>query len=214
MQCADISLVKTAGDAVDDDMLLLATLGDVEFTYVVKNTGTATLIDIELIDDNATPADTSDDVTVDCPKTTLEPGESMTCTAILAVDEYGLRTNIAVVYGHPEVAPDDEVQDDDDAQVNVPEPVVTPTPRITPPPTSTIDGEQGTDSGNGLFLLLAALAGVMLTAGYLVPATAEGPPHASRLTPAPPRGRPPAGPTMGSRTPQSGSPRPGRDAPA
>ncbi len=172
VQCADISLVKTAGDAPDGDTLLLATLGDVEFTYEVENTGTATLIDIELIDDNATPADPSDDVIVDCPKTTLEPGESMTCTATLPIEDYGLRTNIAVAYGTPELDPEGEVQDDDDAKVNVPEPVVTPTPRITPPPTDGL-AEQGTDSGNGLFLLLAALAGVMLTAGYLVPATAK-----------------------------------------
>jgi uncharacterized repeat protein (TIGR01451 family) len=172
VQCADISLVKTAGDAPDDETLLIATLGEVEFTYVVENTGTATLVDVELIDDNATPADPSDDVIVDCPKTTLEPGESMTCTATLPIEDYGLRTNIAVVYGYPEPNPEEEVKDDDDATVNVPEPVVTPTPRITPPPT---DGlvEQGTDSGNGLFLLLAALAGVMLTAGYLVPVTVK-----------------------------------------
>ena len=96
----------------------------------------------------------------------------MTCTATLPTEDYGLRTNIAVAYGYPELNPEDEVQDDDDAKVNVPEPVVTPTPRITPPPTDGI-AEQGTDSGNGLFLLLAALAGVMLTAGYLVPATAK-----------------------------------------
>ena len=67
--------MKTAGDAPDGDTLLLATLGDVEFTYVVKNTGTTKLINIELIDDNATPADPSDDVIVDCPKTTLEAND-------------------------------------------------------------------------------------------------------------------------------------------
>ncbi len=172
VQCAEISLVKTAGDAPDGDTLLLTTPGNVEFTYVVTNTSTATLINIELVDDNATPANTSDDVAVTCPKTTLAAGESMTCTVTLPVTGFGLRTNIAVVSGHPELSPEDTVQDDDDAKMNVPEPEVTPTARITPPPTSTLDGDQGADPGSGMLMLLG-LAGVMLVAGYAIPVTAK-----------------------------------------
>jgi uncharacterized repeat protein (TIGR01451 family) len=173
VQCAAIQVVKTAGDAPDGETLLLAGPGDVEFTFVVTNTGTATLVDLELVDDNATP-ETSDDVTVTCPKTTLTPGESTTCTVSLPVEGSGLRTNIAVVSAHPELAPEDEVSAVDDAMVNVPEPEVTPTPtpRITPPPTDGV-AEQGSETGTGLFLLLAAMAGVMLTAGYLAPRTAK-----------------------------------------
>ena len=171
--CADISLVKAAGDAPDGDTLLLVEPGDVEFSYVVTNTGTAPLINIELVDDNATPGDTSDDVSVTCPQSTLAAGEEMTCTVTLPVAGYGLRTNIAVVSGNPELEPEQQVSADDDAMVNVPEPEVTPTPRITPPPTSTIDGEQGTGAGNGLLLVLLALAGTMLAAGYAIPATAK-----------------------------------------
>jgi uncharacterized repeat protein (TIGR01451 family) len=171
--CADISLVKTAGDAPDGDTLLLVEPGDVAFTYVVKNTGTATLIDIELVDDNATPGDPSDDVIVTCPQTTLAPGEEMTCTVTLPVSGYGLRTNIAVVTATPDIEPEEQVDAADDAIVNVPEPEVTPTPRITPPATSTIDGEQGSDTGSGMLLLLMLLGGVMLIAGYGFPAMAR-----------------------------------------
>ncbi len=68
VQCASIDLVKTAGIAADGDTLHLAQPGDVVFTYVVTNTGTATLEHIALVDDNATPGNTADDVTVVCPK--------------------------------------------------------------------------------------------------------------------------------------------------
>jgi len=97
----------------------------------------------------------------------------MTCTVTLAVPGYGLKTNIAVVSGNPELEPEGEVSDDDDAKVNIPEPVITPTPRLTPPPTSAVDADQGTETGSGMLLLLVALGGVMLAAGYLVPATAK-----------------------------------------
>ena len=55
--------------------------GDVVFTYLVTNTGSADLTDIALVDDNATPANTADDITVICPETFLAAGDSMTCTA-------------------------------------------------------------------------------------------------------------------------------------
>jgi uncharacterized repeat protein (TIGR01451 family) len=49
-------------------------VGDpVAWTYVVTNNGDATLTDIVVTDDQG--------VTVTCPKDTLTPGESMTCTA-------------------------------------------------------------------------------------------------------------------------------------
>ena len=63
VQCASIDLVKTAGNAADGTILTIPVPGSVTFTYVVTNTGTADLVDIALVDDNATPANTADDVT-------------------------------------------------------------------------------------------------------------------------------------------------------
>ena len=171
--CAGIDLVKTAGDVPDGETMLLVAPGDVAFTYVVRNTGTATLINVELVDDNATPDDPTDDVTVACPQSTLAPDEEMTCTVTLPVTGYGLMTNIAVVTGTPEIEPQQSVSDVDDATVSVPEPEVTPTPRITPPPTSTIDAVQGPATGSSLPVLLVILGVVMLVAGYAAPATAK-----------------------------------------
>ena len=180
VQCASISLVKTAGTAADGSDLLLAVPANVVFTYVVTNTGTAALQNVVLVDDNATPANTSDDITITCPKTTLAAGESMTCTATLPVG-IGLRINIATVTANPVLEPGGRVSDTDDAVVRVPEPEVTPTPtpkptptaRLTMPPTSTVDGGASGTDGNGLFLILIAIAGLMLTAGTLIPAPAR-----------------------------------------
>ena len=174
VQCASISLVKTAGNAADDADLLLAVPGNVVFTYVVTNTGTAALENVDLVDDNATPGDTSDDIAITCPEDTLAAGESMTCNATLPVG-IGLRINIATVTANPVLESEGEVSDADDAVVRVPEPEVTPTPTpsLTLPPTSTVDGDASGTAGNGLFIILLFLAGLMLTAGYLVPAPAR-----------------------------------------
>jgi uncharacterized repeat protein (TIGR01451 family) len=179
VQCASISLVKTAGNAPDGTELLVQKPGNVTFTYVVTNTGTADLVNLMLVDDNATPGNTSDDIDVTCPSTSLAAGASMTCTATLPVT-YGLRINIAVVTANPEIAPEDEVTDTDDAKVRVPQPVVTPTPKptrtpkITPPPTESLGGaETPNGTGTGLFLVLLSLAGIMLALGYLVPSPAR-----------------------------------------
>jgi len=119
VQCTGISLVKTAGTAEDGEDFVTEP-GSVDFTYVVTNTSSAALIDITLVDDNATPDDDSDDFAVICPKTTLAAGESMTCTASADVD-FGVRTNIAVVVGHPQLKPEASVSDEDDAVVRVPQ---------------------------------------------------------------------------------------------
>jgi hypothetical protein len=75
------------------------------------------------VDDNATPLDTSDDVTVECLEDTLAAGESMTCTATLPVD-FGLRQNWAVVTANPVLEPEAEVSATDDAKVRVPQLVI------------------------------------------------------------------------------------------
>ena len=175
VQCTGITLVKTAGDAANGDTLTLLVPGNVVFTYVVTNTGTADLQGLVLVDDNATPANPADDITVTCPSSTLAAGESMTCTATLPVG-YGTHTNTATVTTHPVVDQEGTVSATDNAVVFVPQPEVTPTPtpKLTLPPTSTVDAANPTSqSGSGLLLLLVAIAGITLLAGYLVPAPAR-----------------------------------------
>jgi hypothetical protein len=100
----------------------------------------------------------------------------MTCTATLPVG-YGTRTNVATVTADPVVNPEATVSAEDDAVVVVPEPTPTPSGSVealTPPPTSTIDQPKGSNqAGFGLLLLLAGLAGLVLTVGGLTPATAR-----------------------------------------
>jgi len=117
--CPQISIVKTAGDAADGDEYVTEP-AEVPFTYVVKNTGTADLINVVIVDDNATPDDPSDDFVADCEQTTLEVGEEMTCTGTAPVS-FGIRTNLAVVSANPELNPEQEVTDEDDAVVRVPQ---------------------------------------------------------------------------------------------
>jgi hypothetical protein len=133
------------------------------------------------VDDNATPANTADDITITCPKTSLAAGESMTCTASIPVT-YGTQTNIGTVTGHPVVEPTGTVKATDNAVVQVPQPEVTPsptpkptpTPKLTLPPTSTVDGgSPSSQSGTGLFLVLLAIAGFVLVAGFVTPSPAR-----------------------------------------
>ena len=127
-----------------------------------------------MVDDNATPANTADDVKVSCPSTALAVVATMTCTATLPVT-VGSRTNIATVTANAVLDAKTKVSDSDDAVVVVPElSTPKPTPKVTPPPTSTIDGaDSGTTGTTGLLLVLAALAGLMLAAGYMRPARAK-----------------------------------------
>ena len=176
VQCASISLVKTAGDAADGAILTIPVPGTVTFTYVVTNTGTTDLEGIHLVDDNATPANTADDITIICPQTSLEAGESMTCTADIPVTGTGItRTNVATVTAHPVLDEESTVSATDDAVVKVPAPVITPrpTPRITPPPTSTLDEGTQSSGGTGLLLVLLGIAGLTLVLGYAMPAPAK-----------------------------------------
>ncbi len=107
-----IDLVKTAGDAADGGTYTTLA-GPVTYTYLVTNDGELTLSDIVVTDDNGTPADSGDDFTATCPKTTLAPGESMTCTKTVTVPAN--RTNTAVASGH--TVQGTSVSDDDQAIV-------------------------------------------------------------------------------------------------
>jgi len=63
-----------------------------QFTFVVTNTGTIALGNVSVTDDTG--------MTVTCPKTTLDPGESMTCTASSTAIA-GLHTNVGTATGTP-----------------------------------------------------------------------------------------------------------------
>lgn len=66
----------------------------VTWTYIVTNTGTTTLSNVGVVDDQGP------DVT--CPKATLQPAESMTCTAT-GTARAGLYTNVGTATGTPPV---------------------------------------------------------------------------------------------------------------
>jgi uncharacterized repeat protein (TIGR01451 family) len=113
-QLPAIQIIKTAGDAEDGEVFSTEP-GNVTYTYKVTNTGPLPLHDVTVTDDHGTPADTSDDIDVVCPKDTLAVAETMTCTAIVLVTHD--TTNVAVAEGKsPE---DNPVEDDDDAVVEI-----------------------------------------------------------------------------------------------
>ena len=112
-----IQVVKTAGTAADGAEFVTPP-GNVTYTYVVTNSGPVALSDVQVRDDNGTPANTADDFDATCPKTTLAAGESMTCTATVAVAATANRTNIATATGTS--AGDTNVSDTDNAVVRTP----------------------------------------------------------------------------------------------
>ena len=98
--CApDISIEKlTNGENADDAPGPHIPIGDpVEWTYEVQNTGNVTLTGITVVDDNGTPGDSADDITI-CSGITLDPGDSSTFTAsgTAVAGQYG---NIATATG-------------------------------------------------------------------------------------------------------------------
>ena len=85
----------------------------VTWTYVVTNTGQVTLLDVAVTDDR--------EGAIACPKTTLAPGESMTCTA-QGVAQVGPYANRADVTGRDE--DDRQAGDSDPSHYNgVPRPI-------------------------------------------------------------------------------------------
>ena len=108
----------TMGEDADDPAGPTLTVGDpVTWTYVVTNTGEAPLTGVTVVDDQG--------VVVTCPKSTLDPGESMTCTGS-GIAVAGPYVNLATVtatgpeaveatdtdpshyFGEEEPPPDDE----------------------------------------------------------------------------------------------------------
>ena len=85
----DIDLQKhTNGiDADEPTGVFIPEGGDVEWTYTVTNTGSATLSDLAVTDDQG--------VTVTCPETTIASGDEVICTAPIAAAELGQYSNTA-----------------------------------------------------------------------------------------------------------------------
>ena len=91
----------------------------VTFEYIVTNTGDAAFFDIEVTDDNETPGDMTDDITIGTIDS-LAPGQSKTFTRE-AVAEAGLHTDVGTVCGIPSTAPGCEpLCDDDPANYSAP----------------------------------------------------------------------------------------------
>jgi uncharacterized repeat protein (TIGR01451 family) len=109
-----IEVIKTAGDAADGEVYETEP-GEVTYTYEVTNSGPLTLFDVTVTDDAGTPGDPSDDFEAECGLTTLQPGESTTCSATVPVliDT----TNVAVARGA--TAEGNPVEDDDPAEVRI-----------------------------------------------------------------------------------------------
>jgi hypothetical protein len=82
------------GQAAPDPPGLIVTEGDrLVFSYQVTNTGTVPLSQLAVVDDVLG--------SVPCPRTSLDPGESMTCVAPPQVAIAGQHTNIGTVLGLP-----------------------------------------------------------------------------------------------------------------
>ena len=80
-----ISIVKTAGDALDGEVLEIMPGDLVTFHYLVCNTGDVDLINGVVTDDNGTPGDDTDDFTVTVPGTlapAAEPGDCITVDSL------------------------------------------------------------------------------------------------------------------------------------
>ena len=94
---------STNGQDADIPTGPIITVGDpVNWQYVVHNTGNVELTNVTVTDDRG--------VTVSCPQNTLDPDESMTCTAsgVAAAGQYA---NLGTATGTPPVG--DDVSDED-----------------------------------------------------------------------------------------------------
>gem|GEM_PF-2123860 len=112
---ASMRLVLRAGNAAKG-ALLTAPPGPVTYTYEIRNTGSATLTDISVVDDNGTPNDTRDDIQVGTVPS-LAAGANTTLTATIPVNSD--RTNRATAIGRFGPSLNDTVTATDTAQVAI-----------------------------------------------------------------------------------------------
>jgi uncharacterized repeat protein (TIGR01451 family) len=126
-----IKLVKTAGTAADGEVYYIQQAPSlVTYHYVITNIGDTYLSDIIITDDNGTPSNTSDDITltsVECAELAgpLAPLASVTCAVEVSINDDV--TNIAKAVGNPtdqngsDLPHLNDVEDEDDAIVEVEE---------------------------------------------------------------------------------------------
>ena len=93
-----LTVVKTA------DPTTVSKVGEkVTYSFKVTNTGNVTLTKVDVTDDDF--SGTGKLSAIDCPKATLDPGDSMTCTATYTVTQAdidaGKITNTATAHGNP-----------------------------------------------------------------------------------------------------------------
>ncbi len=92
----------------------------ITYTYRVTNTGNVTLHDVTVDDSNLGK--------IDCPKTTLAPGEMMTCTATHVTTQSNVNAggikNVATVTGHPPDGLHPVTDEADDAVIGVRHPAI------------------------------------------------------------------------------------------
>jgi uncharacterized repeat protein (TIGR01451 family) len=93
------SLVKLTNDQDVDIVgeVYIEVNDNVTWTYVIENTGNVTLTGVSVVDDQM--------VAITCPKDSLEPGESMTCSANGQAIP-GQYENTGTVTGTPPIGPD------------------------------------------------------------------------------------------------------------
>ena len=150
-----ISIIKTAGDAVDGEIYTASGPGPVTFTYVVENMGNTFLSDITISDDAGTADDPSDDVlltSAECAGLAgpLAPTATVICTADIIVS--GNATNVATTTGNPTDENGTDLPDvgdpvaDDPAEVAVPQPAI----EIIKTAGDAADGETFTISAPGI----------------------------------------------------------------
>ncbi|QDZ41775.1 hypothetical protein [Corynebacterium sp. sy039] len=125
---------------------------DMNITFEVSNTGTATLEKVE-VTDNVIPAD---QITCENKPETLAPGESFTCEATVKAPAAGKHVNVASVeatpvYADGETGSDSPVKDSDEANAWVKE----PQKDVKHPSVSVVKKINGQDAGDGLGVELA-----------------------------------------------------------
>jgi hypothetical protein len=96
---ASIDIVKTAGTAPDGAAFAINGPTNVLFTYTFTNTGETALLNAVIKDDNGTPGNPADDITVCSKPGPYLPNASDTCTTTLTIS--GNYTNTATVVGQP-----------------------------------------------------------------------------------------------------------------
>ncbi len=101
---ASVSLVKTAGTALDGETFTITGAGSVTYTYLVKNTGNTWLKDLAVTDDKIGDIGTVDRL--------LGPGEESTLTKTVTVSANV--TNLGTVSGTPTTPQDNLVPEQPD----------------------------------------------------------------------------------------------------